>query len=392
MYILKTMPPAAAPLFIREIMRGVTFDTNEACRINKFKNIIKNIFEPNFCFTVSSGKSALAITLKALKILSPYRFNVVVPDYGCFSIVSAIDKSGLKLMTCEVNADLDLSIVELERLCSKNEVLCVISPHFYGAPANIEAVKKILSRYGVYLIEDAAQAMGGIWQSRKLGTVGDAGVFSLGRGKALTTVEGGVILTKNKAIAAMVEQKVQTLSAPSLIKTSQLIIYALGISWFLSPYIYWLPNALTFLKLGKTHYLPEFPVELLSSFQAGMAHNWPLKLSFLKGQREVKLAEFKKFGIKSFLDFGPPIQWIRLPVFETTSGARDTILKHGYRLGLGISNGYPAPMVAHKLREVPDGQPQCNAEWICKCIMTLPVHKFIKPVDMLRVLNLHKYL
>ena len=65
----------------------------------------------------------------------------------------------------------------------------------------MEGLRTVLRDPGVAIVEDAAQAMGEASEGGKLGALGDVGFFSLGRGKALSCMEGGVILTNRDDIA-----------------------------------------------------------------------------------------------------------------------------------------------------------------------------------------------
>jgi dTDP-4-amino-4,6-dideoxygalactose transaminase len=69
-----------------------------------------------------------------------------------------------------------------------------------GAGADIGALVEIARRRGLRLVEDAAQAVGGRYRGRRLGTFGDAGAFSLQYHKVITTGEGGVVVTDNAAL------------------------------------------------------------------------------------------------------------------------------------------------------------------------------------------------
>ena len=72
----------------------------------------------------------------------------------------------------------------------------MVPTHLYGIASDVRARPAVdRQARGVAIVEDAAQAMEEDSDDRKLGTLGDAGFFSLGRGKAFSTVEGGVILT-----------------------------------------------------------------------------------------------------------------------------------------------------------------------------------------------------
>src|SRR6185503_1194776 len=78
--------------------------------------------------------------------------------------------------------------------------LCVIAHHLFGIPSDVGRLLEICRVRGVFVVEDAAQAMGVEHNQRKLGTLGDVGIFSFGRGKNVTCGSGGVVVTSSSAI------------------------------------------------------------------------------------------------------------------------------------------------------------------------------------------------
>jgi 8-amino-3,8-dideoxy-alpha-D-manno-octulosonate transaminase len=69
-----------------------------------------------------------------------------------------------------------------------------------GAPADMDAVAQLAERFGLRVIEDVAQAIGGGWRGRRLGTIGDLGCFSLQFNKIITCGEGGVVVTDDAVL------------------------------------------------------------------------------------------------------------------------------------------------------------------------------------------------
>jgi perosamine synthetase len=77
----------------------------------------------------------------------------------------------------------------------------IILVHTFGRPAQIEDLTDIAHRHGLYLIEDACEALGAEYRGRKAGTFGNAGVFAFYPNKQVTTGEGGVIVTNDARLA-----------------------------------------------------------------------------------------------------------------------------------------------------------------------------------------------
>ena len=77
----------------------------------------------------------------------------------------------------------------------------IIPVHYAGQPCNMEAIMKIAKKYHLFVIEDAAHAIGAEYKGKKIGTFGDATCFSFYVTKNITTGEGGVVTTNNKRLA-----------------------------------------------------------------------------------------------------------------------------------------------------------------------------------------------
>lgn len=73
-----------------------------------------------------------------------------------------------------------------------------IAVHLYGQSAEIDEIKTICDKYGIILIEDAAEALGASFKGKKLGTFGHIGILSFNGNKILTTSGGGMMVSENK--------------------------------------------------------------------------------------------------------------------------------------------------------------------------------------------------
>jgi 8-amino-3,8-dideoxy-alpha-D-manno-octulosonate transaminase len=69
-----------------------------------------------------------------------------------------------------------------------------------GAPANIEAIKKVAQKHGRFLLEDCAQCAGGSVNGKKVGTFGDMAIFSFQMNKNMTSGEGGCVVTNDERL------------------------------------------------------------------------------------------------------------------------------------------------------------------------------------------------
>ena len=348
--------------------------------IRTLEDSVRQYFGVRHVFLVSSGKAALTMTLMGLKEASP-RTDVVIPAYTCYSMPAAVISAGLRPVLCDINpSTFDFDHDQLEATLTDN-TLCVVAHHLFGIASDIDRVRAMCHARGIVVIEDAAQAMGVESASRKLGTLGDVGVFSLGRGKNITCGSGGIVITRSDSIAAALRAQWPRLESPlaaeSLKDFAKLVFMAI----FIRPRLYWIPNALPFLRLGQTIFPKSVAVKRLSGMQAGLLHDWEHRLSESNHRRSETAASVSR-QMSLSLPQGPSHPYLRLPILAATPQGRERIHSFAQRRGLGLSVAYPTP-----INEIPeishmfDGRRFPTARRVSEHILTIPTHQWISEKD-----------
>lgn len=387
----RTLPPAAAPIYFKDIVSGITGLFRGEKTVTKFEEELKEYYQVRQCFAVSSGKTALTAILKALKDISPGRDEVLIPAFTCYSVPSAIVRAGLKIRLCDLapgTFEFDYEQLSVIISTNKDHLLCIVPVHLFGFPADLGRIREIIADDSVFIVEDAAQAMGGEHSGEKLGTIGDAGFFSLGRGKALSTVEGGVILTKRDDIARQLEKTVDAIPGYGVYELLALLLYAFALFVLSRPSLFWLPRALPFLRLGETIYDPNFKMRRMSAFQAGLARGWERKLPDFRRIRAGNVKELlnmlERIGLRPAWGTQHPLpDLIRFPLRFESVEKRESILQTSERMGLGIARTYPDSI---------DCIPALNADFEshhypvakenAEKLLTLPVHPHVTREDI----------
>jgi dTDP-4-amino-4,6-dideoxygalactose transaminase len=406
MRIGRTLPPAATPIRLPDILNGLRGLLRGQEEVERFRSELKHYFGVRHCFLVSSGKAALALILEALHGLEPRRDAVVIPAYTCYSVPSAVVRAGLGIRLCDIDREtLDFDHAQLREILSGSDadrILAVIPRHIFGVPADIEQLRRAVAGSGIAIVEDAAQVMGGAVAGRTLGTLGDAGVFSLGRGKALSTVEGGVILTDRDDLAERLARRVENLFGYGAAGSLALLLNAALLSVFMHPTLFWLPKSLPFLKVGATIYAPGFAVRRLSAFQAGLSRAWKERLAAfaticsenerhwrecLKGTPGVARlflgpgSEAK--GAADLNGAGGPVRFAALMADE---GTADRLLARSEARGLGIMMTYP-----DSVDGIPELRPRFEnssfpaARKFARNLLTFPTHGFVSEGDKKKI-------
>lgn len=148
----------------------------------------------------SSGTTALHLACAALGLESGD--EVLVPDITYVATANAVTYVGAKPILVDVRRDtwnIDLEDAQF-KLSSRTRA--ILLTHLYGVPCDMDAVRQFADAFGLLVIEDAAEALGGDWNGQPCGTFGACGTFSFYGNKVLTTGEGGAVVTQDDDLAA----------------------------------------------------------------------------------------------------------------------------------------------------------------------------------------------
>jgi perosamine synthetase len=377
---LRHLPPAAAPLSATDLWSGVVGLLQSRRAVERLQCELASALRVKHVFLVSSGRAGLALILRALQRLSPRR-NVVVPAYTCFSVPAAVMRAGLKVTACDIDpTTFDFDHDQLEALVSETEPLCVVSTHLFGFHADVRRAEAICRPHGAFVVDDAAQAFGVRTRSGALGTLGDVGFFSFGRGKAVTSIRGGAVVTDSADVARELAREYAALDGPGLMRGLGTLVEAAAVATLLRPALYWLPASLPFLKLGETVYSTAFPMQRLSGVEAGLLRHWERRLALSDEARAERVAALRRW-VPSLNGEGARA-CIRLPLVCASKAERDRLYAASQRERLGFSLMYPTAISAiPALRNVLDGRKFPNAERMAEQLLTVPVHPLVSSED-----------
>jgi len=147
----------------------------------------------------SNGTAALHLTLSALGIGKGD--EVIVPSLTFVATANAVVYTGARPVFADSDPETwNIAPSKLDNLITK-KTKAIIPVHLYGHPADLDPIIDIAKRYGIFIIEDAAEAHGALYKGKKVGSFGDAGCFSFYGNKIITTGEGGMVVTDNKKLA-----------------------------------------------------------------------------------------------------------------------------------------------------------------------------------------------
>ena len=384
---LRTLPPAAAPIEWRDLWHGITGSLRPGESRRARQRELREAFGVEGVFLVSSGSAALVLTLRALRSLSA-RTDVIIPAYTCFSLPAAILKAGLRPVPCDISAStFDFDHAMLRDTLSPR-TLAVIGHHLFGIPSDMPALQRLCRQNGSFLIEDAAQAMGVEAEGRKLGTFGDAGIFSLGRGKNITCGGGGIVVTATPSIAEAIAREYEKIPRPSAGSVLKDLAGLAAMALFVRPRLYWIPAALPFLRLGDTLFPKDVRVGRMSGAKAGLLRGWQDRLNAANRQR-ADAARFFRHHLPIRLLPGGDHPYLRLPFRVGSAREKQRLCAMSRERGLGLSAAYPAPVT-----EIPGVPLACggrrfpSARRTAARLVTLPTHHLVSEHDKTAIAEL----
>lgn len=397
---LSQLAPSGTPITVGELLKWFVLQPRAQRTLAEFETAFCKRYRHDHCFLVSSGRAAMVVLLRALRALaSPQRNVVIVPSYTCYSVPASAIRAGLRVRVLDIDPHtLSYDLDALGRTDFSN-VLAIVSANLYGLPNHLPAIAALARRHDVYFIDDAAQSLGATVDGRPAGGFGDAGLYSLDKGKNITSIQGGILVTHSETIAAQIRQQLQMLPVPSWQRTLnqavQLLIYGL----LLRPWLYWIPARLPFLKLGITRYEIDYPMERYSPHMGVMAALLFRKIDYVTRRRIENarryldhLRNIPYLEVPRRLAGSEPV-YLRLPVLVDSAERRDRLLEKLNAEGLGVTSSYPLSTM-----DIPEIQDQLDAAHshgdagrsIAERILTLPTHPYVQPNHIDRISSILK--
>lgn len=151
--------------------------------------------QTDYVHTVSSGTTALTVALLSAGIGAGD--EVIMPTFTFVASFESILAIGAIPILVDVDDTLTLNPDAVEKaITTKTKV--VMPVHMCGSMADLNALKFICKKHGLLLLEDACQAIGGSYNGKPLGSIGDLGCFSFDYVKTITCGEGGAMITNTQ--------------------------------------------------------------------------------------------------------------------------------------------------------------------------------------------------
>lgn len=390
--------PAGAPIRPRDLWTWSRhLASGEDSRVSLASAVERRLGGAGRCYPVSTGRAALTIILQALRDIGHAGCDeVIVPSYTCFSVPAAVVGAGLRPRVADiVPGTLDYDGSRLARLDTRR-TLAIVATNLYGIPNDMPRLASFAHAHGLFLIDDAAQALGAEVGGRPSGTWGDAGLLSFDKGKNVPAIDGGVIVAKPGPVAEAIRARVERLPEPPAREIARGIVKAAAYAALLAPQRYWLPARMPWLGLGRTIFDPRIRLEKLSPALAALAATMLAHESEFRAARrsnsEMLVAGLKDVAGLSFVGVprGADEACLRLPVLVDEPRRRPEVIEAVNRRTGGATASYPASIAdISELAGIIDPGPTdaAGGRFVADRIVTLPTHPYVSRSDVREIVS-----
>ena len=173
--------------------------SSEGKYVAKFEESCANYCGVTEGVAMSSGTAALKVAVECLGL--DKGDEIIMPAFTIISCAIAVIEAGLVPVLIDsdpVTWTMNTDDIE-PKITSKTKAIMPV--HIYGHPVEMDPLWKLSQQYGLYVIEDAAEAHGAEYKGKKCGGIADIGVLSFYANKLVSTGEGGMVLTNNPEFA-----------------------------------------------------------------------------------------------------------------------------------------------------------------------------------------------
>lgn len=178
---------------VREVLLSGRYASG--ARVEEFERRFADYIGVPHAVAVNSGTAALHAALACIGVAPGD--EVIVPALTFFSTITSVIHQNAVPVFADISLDnFCLDPADFERRITPRSK-AVIPVHYFGHAAEMDAINEIAERHGLWVIEDAAQAHGTMYNGRHVGAIGHLGAFSFFATKHLTTGEGGAVTTHN---------------------------------------------------------------------------------------------------------------------------------------------------------------------------------------------------
>lgn len=171
-------------------------------RVQTFTHALKEYFQAHHVIPLMSATTGLHLALLAMQL--EVGDEVITTPLTFAATLNSIVLAGGKPVLVDIDPktyNFDVTLLEAA-ITAKTRVILPV--HFAGLPIDLDPVYSLAEKYNLYVLEDAAHAIGAAYKNKRIGSFGDTQVFSFHPNKNMTTGEGGCVVTNNDELATQI--------------------------------------------------------------------------------------------------------------------------------------------------------------------------------------------
>jgi hypothetical protein len=368
----------ASPISIAAVLRAFTTTLGDAHAVRAHaRALVAARFDVPTVLLTDSGTSALVL---ALRMAVPAGGIVGFPAYACVDLTAAALRAGVRVRLYDLDpSTLGPDMASVEHMLGDG-VDAIVVAHLYGYPADVPGIRALAARAGVPVIEDAAQGAGATLHGQRLGTHGDLGVLSFGRGKGLCAGGGGALL----GVDPRWDGAITTTALPAPSRGSRNLAVT-AIQWALGrPSLYALPSMLPWLRLGEMVYHEAHEPESMTLGSSALVES---ALALEAGDVEARRrhARAHDHAVAGVSDVGATLPVPGAAPSYLRYAVRDVTGRRAPSPTRGILRAYPLTLAEQReLRPilVDASRPIPGATTLRNTLFTLPTHRHLRDTDL----------
>ncbi|MBI5233956.1 MAG: DegT/DnrJ/EryC1/StrS family aminotransferase [Deltaproteobacteria bacterium] len=381
------IPSAGTPIKIRDILTAAS----TSCDLQKK---VGEMIVARYAFAVNSGTTAFYIILRALKGLCDKKGlckdEIILPAYTAPSLILPIKKAGLRYRLVDMSLDTFNMDIEKTSEATSDNTLAVLGVHMFGLPMDISGLNSRLKTQNskLFVIDDAASSFGTKKGNNCCGALCDAGFISFNRGKNLSTVSGGIIVTDDDEFARAVSREIDGLPQPGLMARTKIALKALALSYAVRPWFYtMLRKAISKFKYTTLH--EDFDSFRYTGFQEALGCSLLKRAEGIFNDREAKGLMLYE-GLKNIsgirlprLPGGWRVVFNQFPLLVEDAQKRMSVIDALLAEGLEATVLYDKSI--NRIYGVAGDYP--NAEYMADRLVLIPVHHYVPAGSLQRAVR-----
>lgn len=180
---------------------------NDDESITKFEEQFAKYIHVDHAVAMPSATIGIFSVLNALEVK---KSEIIIPAYTFWAVPNMAILAGLNPVFVDIDDYYTLNPNQVRASISRKTKV-ILPTHMFGQPCDMGSLMDLVGKRDITVVEDCAPACGAEYQSKKVGSIGDFGIFSFNKFKNLTTFGGGMVVTNNERIAKKIRGSLSAL-------------------------------------------------------------------------------------------------------------------------------------------------------------------------------------